>query len=52
MNLVILDMRMPDIGGIDLHGKRREMDRRFKVYFISTFAAGEFENSGTGTLSW
>ncbi|HEU4605855.1 MAG TPA: response regulator [Nitrososphaera sp.] len=42
-DLVMLDIRMPDVDGIDLYGKLREIDRGFKVCFISTFVAGEYE---------
>jgi DNA-binding response OmpR family regulator len=42
-DLVMLDIKMPDVDGIELYGKLREMDRGFKVCFISTFVAGEFE---------
>lgn len=42
-DLVILDIRMPDVDGIELYGKLREIDRGFKVCFISTFVVGEYE---------
>lgn len=52
-DLVILDIRMPDVDGIELYGKLREIDRMFKVCFISTFVAGEYEKlGGTSTPSW
>lgn len=42
-DLVMLDIRMPDVNGIELYGKLREIDSKFKVCFVSTFVAGEHE---------
>jgi two-component system C4-dicarboxylate transport response regulator DctD len=42
-DLVILDIRMPDVDGIELYGRLREIDSKFRVCFISTFVAGEYE---------
>ena len=42
-DLVMLDIKMPDVDGIELYGKLREIDRGFKVCFISTFVTGEYE---------
>jgi DNA-binding NtrC family response regulator len=42
-DLVLLDVRMPDVDGIELYGRLREIDSNFKVCFISTFVAGEYE---------
>jgi DNA-binding response OmpR family regulator len=42
-DLVMLDIRMPDVDGIELYGKLREIDGKFKVCFISTFVAGQYE---------
>lgn len=42
-DLVLLDIRMPDVDGIELYGRLREIDGKFKVCFVSTFAIGEYE---------
>jgi DNA-binding response OmpR family regulator len=42
-DLVILDIRMPDIDGIELYVRLREINRKFKVCFISMFVAGNYE---------
>ena len=42
-DLVLLDVRMPDVDGIELYGRLREIDSNLKVCFISTFVAGEYE---------
>jgi two-component system catabolic regulation response regulator CreB/two-component system response regulator ChvI len=45
-DLVLLDIRMPDIDGIELYRKMREIDKKFKVCFISTFIGGEYGKLG------
>lgn len=36
-DMVLLDVRMPDIDGFTLYEKMREIDRRIKVCFLTAF---------------